>query len=104
MRLTTKMMTLAAALVLATATAAPPAPATTTNSVVASVTAVAFTPVTYGTLNVRTQDAKVEVDVDDDGGAWYTNPVWIAIGIVALVLIVLLITAAGRRDSTTVVK
>jgi hypothetical protein len=51
------------------------------------------------------QDAKIEVKTDNDsGGAWYTQPVWIAIGIVALVLIILLIVSAGRRDTTTVVK
>jgi len=34
----------------------------------------------------------------------YTQPVWIAIGIIALVLIIVLITMAGRGRDTTVVK
>ena len=42
------------------------------------------------------QDAKV--------GAWYTQPVWIAIGVVAFVLIIVLISMAGRRNNSTVVK
>jgi hypothetical protein len=52
------------------------------------------------------QDIKVDVDTDRGRGAWYTQPVWIAIGIIALVLIILLIMAAGRRggSNTTVVK
>ena len=51
------------------------------------------------------QDAKIEVKTSDSHGAWYTQPVWIAIGIIALVLILVLISLAGRRGGgTTVVK
>lgn len=49
------------------------------------------------------QAAKIEVKTDNNG-AWYTQPVWIAIGIIALVLIIVLISLAGRRDRTTIVK
>jgi hypothetical protein len=107
MRLTTKILTTAAALVFATATVAP---ATTyqSASVMPSVTAVAITPATpaiHMATAVLTQDAKLEVKVSDNrGGAWYTQPMWIAIGVIALVVIILLAVVAGRRDSTTVVK
>lgn len=50
------------------------------------------------------QDAKIEIKTTDSHGTWYTQPVWIAIGIIALVLIIALIAMAGRRDNTTVVK
>ena len=51
------------------------------------------------------QDAKIEVKTSDGHGAWYTQPVWIAIGVIALILIVVLISLAGRgRSNTTVVK
>jgi hypothetical protein len=50
------------------------------------------------------QDAKIEIKTTDSHGAWYTQPVWIAIGIIALVLILALIAMAGRRNNTTVVK
>jgi hypothetical protein len=50
------------------------------------------------------QDAKIEVKTTESHGTWYTQPVWIAIGIIALVLIIALISMAGRRDNTTVVK
>jgi len=76
MRLIRKLMTTAGALVLATATRA------------------------YALV----QDAKIEIKTTDSHGAWYTQPVWIAIGIIALVLIVALIAMAGRRGNTTVVK
>lgn len=51
------------------------------------------------------QAAKIEVKTSDGHGAWYTQPVWIAIGIIALILIIVLISLAGRgRSNTTVVK
>jgi hypothetical protein len=50
-------------------------------------------------------EGRVDVNVDlDRGGAWYTNPVWIAIGVIALVVLVLLIVMATRGGGTTVVK
>lgn len=76
MRLIAKLMATATALVLTTATRA------------------------YALM----QDAKIEIKTTDSHGAWYTQPVWIAIGIIALVLILALIAMAGRRNNTTVVK
>lgn len=76
MRLIAKLMATATALVLTTATRA------------------------YALV----QDAKIEIKTTDSQGAWYTQPVWIAIGIIALVLILALIAMAGRRNNTTVVK
>lgn len=104
MRFATKLATIAAALTIASASAARNAPAAPAPAaaVLSTVTAPSFAPAMHAVL---VQDAKIEVDVNDNkGGAWYTQPVWIAIGIIALVLIILLIVAAGRRDSTTVVK
>jgi len=105
MRFATKMMTTAAALVLATATVAPATP-NPSAGVVPTVTAVSITPATHVVAAALTQDAKLEIDVktDDSRGAWYTQPMWIAIGVIALVVIILLAVVAGRRDSTTVVK
>ena len=34
-------------------------------------------------------------------GAWYTHPVWTAIGVIALALIMVLIRMAERRNNTT---
>jgi formate-dependent nitrite reductase membrane component NrfD len=50
------------------------------------------------------QDAKIEIKTTDSHGAWYTQPVWIVIGIIALALILALIAMAGRRNNTTVAK
>ena len=46
----------------------------------------------------------VNIDVDRDGAVWYESPVWIAIGVVGLVLIIALIITATRGGNTTVVK
>ena len=105
MRFATKIMTAAAALVLATATLAPAAPSQPAG-VVPTITAVAITPAAHVVAAVLNQDPKVDVTIrtNDSRGAWYTQPVWIAIGVIALVVIILLAVVAGRRNTTTVVK
>jgi hypothetical protein len=47
---------------------------------------------------------EVDIDTDRDAAAWYTSPVWIAIGVVALILIIALIVTATRGGGTTVIK
>jgi hypothetical protein len=49
---------------------------------------------------------RIEVDVNTNqgGGAWYTSPVWIAIGVIALVLLIVLIVMATRGGGTTIVR
>ena len=57
------------------------------------------------TLDDQQPTGRLEVDIDtDDGGAWYTSPVWIAIGVIALVLLILLIVMATRGGGTTIVR
>ena len=54
---------------------------------------------------VQPPSGSIDVNIDtDEGGAWYTSPIWIAIGVVALVLIIALIVMAGRGGGTTVVR
>jgi hypothetical protein len=48
--------------------------------------------------------ARIDVDISDSDGVWYTNPVWLALGAIALVVLVLLIVSASRSGGTTVVK
>jgi hypothetical protein len=55
---------------------------------------------------VAAQEIPSEVDVDidaDGGGAWYANPIWIAIGVIALIAVIALVATASR-GGTTVVK
>ncbi len=51
------------------------------------------------------QAPSVTIDVNKGGGrVWYANPVWIAIGILALLIVVVLIVMAAKGGGTTVVK
>lgn len=104
MRFTTKFLTAAGAALMLASAPAPRAQAMNFPVVTApSLRAVTSTTITSSATT--TQDAKVDISVNDHrGGAWYTNPVWIAIGIIALVLIIALIAMAGRGRDTTVVK
>lgn len=104
MRFTTKMMTAAAAFALATAPMirpahAAPQPVATVISVGQSALILAGAVVT-----TTLQGVKVDIKTTETPSPWYTQPVWIAIGIIALVLIIALIAMASRRNGTTVVK
>jgi len=70
----------------------------------ATVTALVLTTAIRASALVQDAGAKIEIKTTDSHGAWYTQPVWIAIGIIALVLVLVLIAMAGRRNNTTVVK
>lgn len=53
--------------------------------------------------------ANLDVDINlsgggGGGGQWYRNPMWIAIGGLALIVFVALIVMAGRGGGTTVVR
>lgn len=51
------------------------------------------------------KEVKADIDIDRGGGRWYANPVWIAIGVIALVVLVLLIALAVRGGGgSTVVR
>jgi multisubunit Na+/H+ antiporter MnhB subunit len=49
---------------------------------------------------------KVDVNINthSGGGAWWANPIWIAIGVIALVLLVVIVAMAARGSGTTVIK
>ena len=106
MRLTTKMMTAAVAFALATTPMIRPVHAAAQPVVALVSIGHAMPASTSATLTTTRQDPGVKVDIKttETRSAWYTQPVWIAIGIVALVLIIALIAMAGRRNGTTVVK
>ena len=46
----------------------------------------------------------IDIDTRSDTGAWYTSPIWIAIGVVALLVIIALIVTATRGGGATIVK
>ncbi len=54
-------------------------------------------------------DKKIEITVDKNGVSahtvkWYQNPVWIAIGVLAVIVLLLLIVLATRGGGTTVIR
>lgn len=60
-----------------------------------------------GASLVTAQQPSGQIDVDieaagDDG--WWANPIWIGVGLVALIAVIALIVAASRGGGTTVVK
>ena len=54
------------------------------------------------------QDPAIKVDVHTNGShtVWYTDPVWLAVGgvVVLLVIVLAIFAARGRNSSTTVVR
>jgi hypothetical protein len=71
------------------------APGLTAGPVSASVSAAQDKPI---------PDINIDINKGGDGGNWYANPVFIGLGVLALVLIIALIVMAGRGGGTTVVK
>jgi|SRR5436190_8750837 len=57
---------------------------------------------------VQVPDKKIEVTVGEQrsGGVWYRSPVWIAIGVLALIVLVMLIVLLTRSGGggTTIVR
>lgn len=53
-------------------------------------------------------NGKLDVDINvghsGSSGAWWTNPLWIAIGVIALVLLIVIVAMAARGSGTTVIK
>jgi hypothetical protein len=58
----------------------------------------------WSVATAQQPDAQIDIDVDRGGGAWYTSPMWIAIGVIALVVIILLVAMAARGGGTTVIR
>jgi len=54
-------------------------------------------------VSAQQPTAQLDVDIDTGGDAWWTNPIWIAVGVVALIALIAIIVAASR-GGTTVVK
>jgi hypothetical protein len=49
-------------------------------------------------------DLNVDLDVDRGGTVWYTDPVWLVLGGLGLLIVILLIVFAVRGNGTTIVK
>jgi len=63
----------------------------------------------FTTMALTALQTPVTVQVNEKSTSWYTQPIWLAIGGVALVVIILIAVLAGRagrggRSNTTIVK
>jgi hypothetical protein len=49
-------------------------------------------------------EGKLDVDINTNsgGGAWWTNPIWIAVGVIALVLLIVIVAMASRSNTTVI--
>ena len=75
--------------------------------VVASVSAAQDQPA--GTAAQDKPSGKLDIDINinkgnGNAGRWYANPMWIAIGALAVIVVLALIVMIGRGGGTTVVK
>jgi hypothetical protein len=99
----TRILSLAAVAVFASATAssaAPSAPDAAVNALVAPTSLVIS-----AVQDPQPPQVKVEVDTGRDV-VWYTDPVWLAVGAIALLVVIVLAVMAARGGDrgTTVVR
>jgi hypothetical protein len=52
---------------------------------------------------VLAEQLKIEVKTTDARNVWYTDPVWLGLGAVVLLVIIVLAVMASRNKSTTTV-
>lgn len=101
----TKILTVAAAALVVSATTSQAA--TYDVEVAPAVTAV-VAPMTLAVVqDPPPVKADIKVDLDDDANTvWYTDPVWLAVGAIALLIVIVLavMAARGGSDRTTVVR
>ncbi|MGQ0537765.1 MAG: hypothetical protein ACT4R6_02365 [Gemmatimonadaceae bacterium] len=103
----TRILPAAAALFFVTSLAAPAAAHDVGGSNTATVAAL---PLAVSAVQQVQDPPKVDVNItqEDRGTVWYTDPVWIALGAIALLVLIVLVVMAARsgngRDSTTVVR
>lgn len=76
-----------------------PAPGLTTITGHSYVVAAQQQPSTPGKV-----DIEIDINRNRGGGAWWTNPMWIAIGVIGLVLLVVIVAMIARGGGTTVIK
>lgn len=55
-------------------------------------------------LHGQDPPVQVEITTEPSRTVWYTDPVWLVIGGVVLILIIALIISASNRGGTTVIK
>jgi hypothetical protein len=104
----TKILTLATAVLFASATASSAAPSSSAGVTVSAMTIAPSSLTLAVTQDPQPPKAEVKVDITDDRGTvWYTDPLWLALGAIALLIVIVLAVMAARGGGdrgTTVVR
>ena len=104
MRFTT-MLAAAAVLVLAGTTPVQATPYSDAPPVIQAVTVAPVALLISAVQESQSPPADVKVDITTSkggGGTWYTQPIWLAVGGLALLVIILFAVMAGRNNTTVV--
>ena len=82
-----------------------PAPVSALDMSSTAIAAGSSSTVTAADFQPEGKDLKVDINVNrGSGGRWYANPVWMAIGGLAVLVLLVLIVMAVRGGGTTIVK
>lgn len=103
----TKILTLATAVLCASATAASAAPGGSAGVIVSAMTIAPSSLTLAVTQDPQPPKTEVKVNIDDNRTVWYADPTWLAVGAIALLVIIVLAVMAARggdRGTTTVVR
>ncbi len=56
-------------------------------------------------IALQVADKKIDITIGTTGGGhWYANPLWIAVGVIGVIVVLLLVVLAARGGGTTIVK
>jgi len=104
----TKILTLATAVLFASATAGSAAPSSSAGVTVSAMTIAPSSLLLRVTQDPQPPKAEIKVDISDDSRTvWYTDPLWLALGAIALLIVIVLAVMAARGgggSGTTVVR
>jgi hypothetical protein len=81
-----------------------PAPASALDVSSTAIAADSSSSMTVADFQPEGKDLKVDINVNRGGGRWYANPIWMAIGGLAVLVLLVLIVMAVRGGGTTIVK
>ena len=104
----TKILTLATAVLFASATESSAAPSSSAGVTVSAMTIAPSSLVLAVTQDPQPPKAEVKIDIKDDRGTvWYMDPLYLALGAIALLIVIVLAVMAARGGGdrgTTVVR
>ena len=55
-------------------------------------------------IALQAADKQIDINISTGGEQWYLSPVWLAVGGLALIVLIMFIVMAVRGGGTTIVK